>query len=77
MRDTTSPSELEITDGSMPFSGAGLSFNVGIPCIVSLSQKRARFKAQVKYIGHKDGVSRPQTGVSMLISSVAWSMGGH
>ena len=58
MRDTLLPSELEITDGSMPFCGPGLVFNVGIPCIVSLSQKRARFKAQVKYIGHKDGVSR-------------------
>jgi hypothetical protein len=34
-----------------------VALNVGIPCIVSLEKKRARFRANVKYIGHMRGVS--------------------
>lgn len=76
--EAASPPRFTITDGSKPFTGAGLSFSVGIPCIVSLSSKRARFKAQVKYIGHMRGVSSSFQGYySVLITSVSRSMGGH
>lgn len=43
--------KIEINDGNTPFSGEGVSLQVGIPCIVTLSQRRARFRANVKYLG--------------------------
>jgi hypothetical protein len=36
-----------------------MELNVGVPCIVLLSGKRARFKAAIKYVGHLANVSRP------------------
>ena len=51
------PVKKEITDGSKPFQGPAVALNIGIPCIVSLKTKRARFKALIKYIGHMEGVS--------------------
>ncbi|RXK42234.1 hypothetical protein M231_00592 [Tremella mesenterica] len=54
---------IRITEGTTPFSGPGISLHVGIPCIVSLTTKRARFKAQVKYIGTLVGRKGPWVGV--------------
>lgn len=38
-------------DENAPYSGPGVSLHVGIPCIVTLSSRRARFRANVKYLG--------------------------
>ena len=57
--------KIEITDGSTPFSGRGVQLHVGIPCIVSLSAKRARFRAQVRYIGLMEGKKGPWVGIEV------------
>jgi len=49
-----------IPEGVERFSGAGVELNVGVPCIVFLASRRARFKAAIKYIGHIAGVSPAQ-----------------
>jgi hypothetical protein len=46
-----------IPEGVKRFAGAGVELNVGVPCIVFLASRRARFKAAIKYIGHVAGVS--------------------
>jgi hypothetical protein len=50
--------ERALPDGVKRFTGAGVELNVGVPCIVFLANRRARFKAAIKYIGHVAGVSR-------------------
>lgn len=45
------PPKIEITDDNVAFDGRGVALHVGIPCIVTLSQRRARFRANVKYLG--------------------------
>ncbi|KAK8846724.1 hypothetical protein IAR55_005811 [Kwoniella newhampshirensis] len=43
----------------------GVSLKVGIPCIVSLARKRARFKAEVRYIGCMTGALGPWIGLEV------------
>lgn len=45
------PPKIEVTDENVPFSGRGVSLHVGIPCIVALTSRRARFRANAKYLG--------------------------
>lgn len=49
--------KLHIEDGSVPFTGLGIELRIGVPCIVSLERKRARFRAVVRYIGLMKDVS--------------------
>lgn len=49
---------VRVDDGLKPLpTSQGVALDVGIPCIVSLQKKRARFKAFARYIGRVEGVS--------------------
>lgn len=47
--------EVPDDDANKPFDGAGVSLHIGVPCIVTLSSRRARFRANVKYLGRMKG----------------------
>jgi hypothetical protein len=56
------PTPLPVDSAALPagverFKGKGVELNVGVPCIVSLASKRARFRAAIKYIGQVAHVS--------------------
>jgi len=59
--------DLEIKDDeNEPFKpGNGVQLHVGIPCIVTLSQRRARFRANVKYLGHLPNESGAWVGLEV------------
>ena len=49
---------VRVDDGLKPLPVShGVALDIGIPCIVSLREKRARFKAFARYIGRIEGVS--------------------
>lgn len=50
--------KVHVDDGMKPLQAEhGVTLGIGIPCIVSLQKKRARFKAFARYIGRLEGVS--------------------
>ncbi|ORX34351.1 hypothetical protein BD324DRAFT_583444 [Kockovaella imperatae] len=55
--------EKQAPEGTTPFQGRGVALRMGIPCIVSLKSKRARFRAMVKYIGHIQDSRGPWLGI--------------
>ncbi|KAK4684302.1 hypothetical protein P7C73_g5884, partial [Tremellales sp. Uapishka_1] len=65
VRHVGSLPKLEVQDGSIPFRGAGVALHIGIPCIVSLASRRARFRANVKYIGQMADSKGPWVGLEV------------
>lgn len=59
------PPKLEVEDGNVPFKGSGVTLHVGIPCIVTLSTRRARFRANVKYLGTMANARGPWVGLEV------------
>jgi hypothetical protein len=62
---TPPPPTIEIEDEYVPYSGKGISLHVGIPCIVTLSQRRVRFRANVKYLGRLEDESDVWVGLEV------------
>lgn len=59
----------EASDGTIPIAAAfGAPLSVGIPCVVSLTSRRAKFKALCKYLGKVDHPDKPGSWIGIEIT---------
>jgi hypothetical protein len=59
----------EVSDGTTPVTSTnGITLTIGIPCVVYLGNRRARFKALCKYIGRVDDANRRGSWVGVEVS---------